>query len=131
MERLDERSFSASTESIHAARSYVRQTAEEVMVDVTAVADVELAASELISNAIEHGSGPDFRVYVGIDDDHFVLEVASRFSGAGFDDPSEWKLAPPEALSGRGLGLVKAMSAGAWVVHADGTLTVGCRFAGG
>ena len=130
MERLSERSFTAMTDSIAPARRFVRQGAEAVAVDPNWLADVELAASELISNAIEHGTGHEFAVGVGVDGEHFVLRVCSSHSGPGLADPSEWKAPPPEVLTGRGLSLVKAVSSSAWVEHVDGIITIGCRFNG-
>jgi anti-sigma regulatory factor (Ser/Thr protein kinase) len=128
VERLDERSFSALTESIAPARRYVRQAAAAMMIDQALLSDVELAASELISNAIEHGCGSDFGVNVAIDDGHFVLEVVSDHCGPDVADPAGWNAAPVDALTGRGLNLVRAVSSSAWAELVNGTLTIGCRF---
>ena len=75
MERLDERVFIATTETIRAARRFVRDGLEAITTDRQTLADVELATSELVSNAIEYGSGDDYQVVIATTGERFVIEV--------------------------------------------------------
>lgn len=128
MEQLDERVFEATTETIRAARLFVRQRGEAAIIESRALADIELATSELASNAIEHGSGGEYRVRLAISSDRFVVEVASTRNGTTPDTPDEWTIADPVAPSGRGLGIVKALSANAWTEYTDDLMIIGCEF---
>lgn len=128
MERLEERAFIATTETIRAARRFVRERAEATAIDPQTLADVELATSELVTNAIEYGSGDDYQVAIASAGDRFVIEVKSTNAGATLDMPAEWSPSDPETPSGRGLSLVKALSSNVWVRHADERIVVGCEF---
>ena len=60
------------------------------------VLDMLLAATEVVTNAIEHGSGVE-DVRVGRAEGRFVCEVVDR--GSGFDDPAAGYLAPRAGVS--------------------------------
>jgi len=85
--------------------------------------DLGLAVSELVSNAIQHGSGSSGTVRVVAERDRFVLEV----SGAdGVPDPAGRALPPPTDSSGRGLVVVQAVTDGLEFVDVDGERAVRC-----
>lgn len=128
MERLDERVFIATTETIRAARRFVRDGLEAITTDRQTLADVELATSELVSNAIEYGSGDDYKVVIATTGERFVIEVTSGHDGTAHGIPAEWSTSDPEMPSGRGLGLVRAVGTNVWVRHADQRVVVGCEF---
>jgi anti-sigma regulatory factor (Ser/Thr protein kinase) len=128
MERLDDRVFAATTESIRAARRFVREGGEAITIDAQTLADIELATSELVSNAIEHGTGDEYQVVIATTGGRFIVEVTSGHSGTILSSPAEWTTSRPEMLSGRGLGLVIALSANAWVRHVDDNVIIGCEF---
>jgi anti-sigma regulatory factor (Ser/Thr protein kinase) len=65
-----------------------------------------LAATEIATNAIQHGAGiADVRI--GRADGRFVCEVSDR--GPGFDDPAAGYLAPREGV-GRGLWVARQLT---------------------
>jgi anti-sigma regulatory factor (Ser/Thr protein kinase) len=70
------------------------------------VLDMLLAASEVVSNAIEHGGGVE-DVRVGSAEGRFVCEVVDR--GSGFDDPAAGYLAPREGV-GTGLWVARQLT---------------------
>ncbi|MGR3938213.1 ATP-binding protein [Streptomyces sp. BRA346] len=83
--------------------------------------DAVLLISELVTNALKHGKGPEvgFRLIVGTDrnTDLVVMEVDDGSSGR-----PEVHDAKPDAESGRGMFLVASI-ANSWGVSEDGTKT--------
>jgi len=128
MERLDERVFAAKTETIHAARQFVRNLGEAIEIQPPTLDDIELATSELVSNAIEHGSGDDYQIRLATSSNRFVIEVISTHNGTTLGTPTEWTTSDPELPTGRGLGLVSAVSADVWVQHTGDRMIIGCEF---
>lgn len=128
MERRDERIFISTTDTIRVARRFVRERVEPTTLDRQMLADVELATSELVSNAVEYGSGDDYQVTIATTDDRFIIEVASSHGGTNPRIPTEWSTSDPESPSGRGLGLVSALSTNVWVRKTDDRVIVGCEF---
>jgi len=128
VERLQERLFRADNDTIRAARRFVREAARTTALDPVRLSDIELAASELVTNAIEHGSGEAYRVRVVIEDDRFVVEVSSKHCGEPISPPSMWGVGRSDELTGRGLGLVKAVSTETWIEQSHDELLVGCAF---
>ncbi|MFF4575684.1 ATP-binding protein [Streptomyces sp. NPDC001410] len=77
----------------------------------------ELLLTELATNALRHGSGPDISVRVYIKDDRCVIEVND-----GSPIRPELRHADPTDEGGRGLFLVESLAA-EWGVSPDGTTT--------
>ncbi|CCK32132.1 hypothetical protein BN159_7753 [Streptomyces davaonensis JCM 4913] len=78
--------------------------------------NIVLAVSELVTNAVEHGTG-DVGLRVRYDDDELRIEVTD-----GNPTPAELRAVGAEAVSGRGLFLV-AVLARKWGVSKDGKTT--------
>lgn len=108
-----------------AARSLVRRTIGEALRGTdersaaAAVADAELAVSELVTNAIRHG-GPPVRLRLKVQDrgpgaPRLRIEVQDGGSGS-----PRLHAVGAEAVSGRGLALVQAVSQ-EWGVRSAGT----------
>jgi anti-sigma regulatory factor (Ser/Thr protein kinase) len=72
----------------------------------TKVLDMLLAATEIATNALEHGGGVE-GVRVGRADGRFVCEVVDR--GSGFDDPGAGYLAPRNGV-GTGLWVARQLT---------------------
>jgi anti-sigma regulatory factor (Ser/Thr protein kinase) len=85
-----------------------RRFAAEVVVGCGAVPtdDLLLVVSELVTNAVRHGSGA-MEVRVEVADHHARIEVLDE-GGARIPDPPV--LPPPDAVGGRGLHLVRSAS---------------------
>lgn len=86
------------------ARQAVRATLASLGLGGTAVDDILLATSELVTNAFEHGERPD-RLEVEYADGRLTLRVFD----SGTDRPRLKRPAPASARS-RGLQLVHALS---------------------
>jgi anti-sigma regulatory factor (Ser/Thr protein kinase) len=82
-----------------------RELAAEEVSDAKAL-DMIVAATEIFSNAVEHGGGVE-EVRVGRADGRFVCEVLDR--GPGFDDPAAGYLAPRPGV-GRGLWVARQLT---------------------
>jgi anti-sigma regulatory factor (Ser/Thr protein kinase) len=75
-------------------------------VPATKILEALLAATEIATNAIQHGGGVE-RVRVGRVDGRFVCEIVDR--GGGFDDPAAGYLAPREGI-GSGLWVARQLT---------------------
>jgi anti-sigma regulatory factor (Ser/Thr protein kinase) len=85
------------------------QLAREIVVEKVSDAkalDMLLAATEVATNAIEHGGGVE-EVRVGRARGRFVCEIVDR--GDGFDDPAAGYLAPREGI-GTGLWVARQVT---------------------
>ncbi|MEU9480738.1 ATP-binding protein [Streptomyces sp. NPDC048191] len=78
---------------------------------------VELLTTELLTNALRHGTGPDVGYRLSLRDDQLLIEVRD-----GSPAVPELRHATPYDENGRGLFIVDAM-ADAWGVSPDGTTT--------
>jgi anti-sigma regulatory factor (Ser/Thr protein kinase) len=99
---------------VGAARRFVRSWLEHLVPRPgrALVDDMVLATSELVTNAVEHGTGGRIEVEVGDDGARTVLSVASRTDADGFEligDGTSWGVAEPASRAGRGLGIVRSL----------------------
>lgn len=129
---VSERMFGGQNSSIRAARLFVREAAAEVL-DLAGPEsdlqdDLELAVSELVTNAIEHGLQEPVTVIVVATADTVVVSVRSVRTPAGIADPSTWASPLPTVRTGRGLAIVRSISDEVAVDADDATVTVHCTF---
>ncbi len=122
-----ERQFTADTASIGAARRFVRG-AVPGEVDDDLVGDVELAVSELVTNAVEYGLAELVTVRVAADEAALVVSVSSARTAAEIADPSMWAGPLPAKRTGRGLAIVRAITDEVSVEADQSTVTVHCTF---
>lgn len=118
--------FAPDPASISAARLFVQRPAEEFAAH--RVDDIVLAVSELATNAIEHGSGEPFEVRFVRQDgmvEVTVLSAVAENSVSPTDAPTMTEEIP---RSGRGLGIVEAISDGFGVHSENGCFRAWCRF---
>lgn len=73
-------------------------------------ADLELIASELVTNAIEHGIGRHVRISLDCRNGTAVLTVESSGPSNGVGPVTDWEVAEPASLAGRGLGIVRQIA---------------------
>jgi anti-sigma regulatory factor (Ser/Thr protein kinase) len=92
-------------EDVSGARALVRAKAEAAGLPTPAIQDLELAVSEVATNALQHGRAPR-RVWSYVEDGELVCHV--RDAGPGPPDPLTGYL-PPDTRSLRGRGL--------WLAH--------------
>lgn len=118
--------FAPDPASIPAARLFVQRPAEEFAAH--RVDDIVLAVSELVTNAIEHGSREPFEVRFVRRDDVAELIVSSAVvekSASPADAPTTGERIP---RSGRGLRIVEAISDSFNVESENGRFRAWCRF---
>jgi anti-sigma regulatory factor (Ser/Thr protein kinase) len=111
-------------QDVAAARHAVARFLTDHGVSSVVIDDVELVTSELVTNAVVHPeiSAPiHVEVEVG---EGVVLAVSNVGSAAPIPDTADWRPAPPFALSGRGLGIVRRLSDAVAVTEADGRAVV-------
>lgn len=124
--------LAAATASVPRARQHVRRALRRLLpteeIDVAVIealsADLELAASELVTNAVEHGGGDPLELSVSSDGAAVALEVISHGGADQVGPSSEWQVADIGSVTGRGLGIVRAVSDRVTVRRAHGTLSI-------
>ena len=99
-----------SISSVSTARSFVRRTLDGKAPDSVS-ADLQLAVSELVTNAFEHGAHQPVLVELFLHDQRASLTVTSHQQpGSAIAHVDDWRVADPERLAGRGLGIVRALA---------------------
>ena len=78
--------------------------------DEATISDAQLIASELVTNAFEHGSRGVVTVDVIVDGNTATLTVTSTGSCVAIPHPSLWMLPDTTNASGRGLALTRLIS---------------------
>lgn len=100
------------------APAAARRMVDALELDALTAEAVRLAVSELVSNAVMHGTG---RIAVGLAVDADGVHVAVSDRGVGFTLDAEPVMPPPDAPGGRGLALVAMLSARWGVIPGDTT----------
>ena len=90
------------------------------------VEDVELVASELLTNAVEQSPTVDVRAIVRRHGARVSLTVANRRSRSAPPPPDTWPEHDSTGERGRGLAIVAALSERVEVDDADGWTTITC-----
>lgn len=113
---LESLRLTAEMVNVPLARRFVRRTllhhvesAETLGADEV-VTDLELASSELVTNAIEHGDGRAVDVTITRDGGRVALHVTSRGNTEQVGPSDQWHVADPGSITGRGLGIVRALA---------------------
>ena len=120
------RHFAAVSESIGDARDLVREAVAGTQLDHAMVTDLQLAVSELVTNAVVHGNGASITVEVTVAPDLVTCAVVS--DGQNVPMVSSWVAPVDGRSSGRGLSIVRAL-ADAVTVEVDGDrVVVRCMF---
>lgn len=107
----------ADAAQVASARRFVRR-ALNGDVDAAVVDDLQLITSELLTNAIEHGS--HHQVELSVDCHDGTAEVTVRSIGPADVGPAvDWEVADADSITGRGLGIVRHL-ADELIVERDG-----------
>jgi len=117
-------SLPSETSSVPAGRRFVRAVLAPRVDDAPAIADLELMASELVTNAVEHGSDHPIDVTVCASKHRVVLSVTSRGNATDVEPGSDWAVADVTSITGRGLGIVRALADTVDVGWHDDTVTI-------
>jgi anti-sigma regulatory factor (Ser/Thr protein kinase) len=99
------RHFPRAVSSVPAARSFLEQICGHARLPSLVAENVVLLISELVSNAVLHGSGPSV-IDVTVEPGHIRVAVHDEGQGA----PQIQRHAPVDADHGRGLFLVEKLS---------------------
>ncbi len=98
-----------STSDPASARRFVHEALAGTVSDAVS-GDLQLAASELVTNAVRHALPSPVRVTVHADGQRASVTVESESSpNATLADVSTWAMSPPDQVGGRGLGIVRAV----------------------
>ena len=117
----------ADLAEVGVARRFVRK----VLVGKPAAlaADAQLVASELVTNAVEHGTGGPVVVELQCADSAVELTVVSNGPAPDVGAVADWRVAPVEEVTGRGLGIVRAIADRVEVRRRNGSLAITARLA--
>jgi serine/threonine-protein kinase RsbW len=116
----------ADTADVSHARHEVAAYLADRGVSSTVVDDMELVTSELVTNAVVHGR----RGMIGVEVDaegEIVVTVSNHGPSQAIPPIAEWRPGPPQARSGRGLGIVRRLCDAVAVLEIDDTTVVVCR----
>jgi anti-sigma regulatory factor (Ser/Thr protein kinase) len=109
--------------NVGSARRFVREQlaghAPAAVVD-----DLALVTSELVTNAFEHGSPEPVGLRVAVNAGSAAVTVTSRGDGERIPAVDQWATATSEQLSGRGLGIVRAIADDIDVQRSSGSVTI-------
>lgn len=122
------RTFTGTTASIRDARIFVRNATSDVVSNAELIGDLELAVSELVTNAVEYGLQEPVTVTVVASTHSIVLSVGSVRTSSEIAHPTMWAGPLPAMRTGRGLAIVRALSDDVSVDADDATVTVHCTF---
>jgi anti-sigma regulatory factor (Ser/Thr protein kinase) len=106
------------------ARRFVVDRLARDAVGRTIVEELTLAASELVTNAIEHGQLRPVVLEVGMTRDVVCLSVTSHSPDDDVAPVSQWAVAETNQIAGRGLGIVRALADDVSVSRGHGQLTI-------
>jgi anti-sigma regulatory factor (Ser/Thr protein kinase) len=117
--------LAAEAAEVSTARRFVRRELADGA-DACVLSDLQLIASELFTNAVEHGAHPEVEVIVEASDD--TAEVTVRSGGPADVGPAVgWQVADAESITGRGLGIVRELADELIVERADDAFVVTAR----
>lgn len=100
------------------APAEARRMVDELALDAATAEAVRLAVSELVSNAVMHGTGA---IGVGFGVDAEGVHVAVSDKGVGFTPSGQPVMPPAASPGGRGLALVAVLSSRWGVLPGDPT----------
>ena len=120
--------LAADVAQVGVARRFVRTQLGGFVPDDVAM-EVELMASELVTNAIEHGTPGTLPISITTtrNDQQASITVASWGRSAGVGPVTEWQIAAQGQSTGRGLGIVRAIADEIEVVQSVENLTITAR----
>jgi anti-sigma regulatory factor (Ser/Thr protein kinase) len=95
--------------NVGTARRFVRTNLDQ-QAGSDVVADLQIIASELVTNAIEHGPHAPVRITVRVHGREVSVTVTSAGSAQSIAPTEAWQISDPDDLAGRGLGIVRALS---------------------
>lgn len=128
--RVERRTFAGQNTSIGEARRFVRDVAAQVVDGADVGGDIELAVSELVTNAVEYGGEEPVTVAVELtaDPPTVTISVRSVRTPSSIADPSTWAGPLPAVRTGRGLAIVRSISDHVSVDADESSVTVHCSF---
>lgn len=104
---LTEITLEPNAESVGEARRRIDRALASADVCPEQCERVVLASSELLTNAVLHGSVNRVLIEVRLDGDEVELRVAQQADGAGVPDVAAWQLPEQSGqIGGRGLAIV-------------------------
>ena len=112
------------TAGIAGARATAREAARATLGEERAD-DVALVVSELVTNALEHGSGGEVEIVIRRFPDHLEVSVSSPSNALPVPRPHP---APVHEACGRGLPIVAALSDSVVIRGEHDSVLVTCRF---
>ena len=107
------------------ARRRIRDAAAACTHDRTWLDAVVLAASEVLTNAIEYGSGGDVDVSMSTAHGSFVMEVTGSSNGIPYRSNEP---VPATSVRGRGLHVVHSIADQVFIEAMGDRVTVRCTF---
>ena len=117
-----------SPDQVLVARHALGQFLADRQVPALMVQDVQLIASELVTNAMQHGAPGPVGIEVRVRPELDVTLMVENVGPVGALPPmSAWHVPDGLSVGGRGLGIVRSLSADVEVIGDTDHATVVCR----
>jgi anti-sigma regulatory factor (Ser/Thr protein kinase) len=107
---------------VAAARRFVRAMLGDVPPAVSA--DAQLIASELVTNAVEHGRGSSVIMELHRRDAEVDVMVESVGPAPDVGEVEQWRVASVDEITGRGLGIIRNVASRVDVRRVRGRLVI-------
>lgn len=112
----------ADLAQVATARRFVRAALDDVSPTVNA--DAQLIASELVTNAVEHGRGTSVVIELQRRAAEIDVTVESEGPSPGVGAVEEWRVASVDEITGRGLGIIRNVAKRVAVRRVHGRLVI-------
>jgi len=99
----------ANTSQVAYARRFVRRLLDG-SVPAEIASDLQLVASELFTNAVEHGNAGTVEISIESTPEYVGVCVISGGPSPSVGPIIEWSVADADAINGRGLGIVRQLA---------------------
>ena len=119
--------LTADLAQVAIARRFVRANLHDVPAGICA--DAQLITSELVTNAVEHGVGRSVVLALSRNSKSVDLSVESIGPSDEVGEVTEWKVADAEAITGRGLGIIRKVASDVKVSQSPNRLVITANLA--
>ncbi len=110
--------LASNTSQIALARRVVRAAVHDIDSPHLAT-DAQLVVSELVATVIEHSSVERILMTIDVDESSVAIAVATGATRDELGSVDHWNVPAVDAVSGRGLGMVREVADEVWITDSE------------